>query len=90
MGAMGAAMSTAAGLKSLLARAILAEYAPQRTNYIGIDSSKTMVDLSRKRLAEFGDRARVYETEGTPNPGCNGPANGRQNLHANFQAISNA
>ncbi|MBI1210000.1 MAG: methyltransferase domain-containing protein [Alphaproteobacteria bacterium] len=45
---------------------LLSGEVPPKATYLGIDVSATMVDLSRKRLAKFGDRASVKQSDGTP------------------------
>ncbi len=39
---------------------------PESARYVGVDSSATMLDLSRKRLEPFGQRARLERTDGEP------------------------
>lgn len=38
---------------------------PAEAHYLGIDLSSTMVTLARRRLARFGDRVRVKESDGS-------------------------
>ena len=44
----------------------LLERAASDTRYLGLDLSATMTELASRRLARFGDRARVVQTEGSP------------------------
>jgi ubiquinone/menaquinone biosynthesis C-methylase UbiE len=46
------------------AESLLAQYAPEETQYLGLDISATMVRLARARLDRFGARARVVLTTG--------------------------
>ncbi len=48
------------------ARELLASYLPERATYAGYDLSPAMVRLARERVAEFGDRARVHLSDGSP------------------------
>ena len=47
-----------------LAAELLGEHLPEDAAYVAVDISPTMVALARKRLAPFGDRARVLLTDG--------------------------
>ena len=47
-----------------LAEKLLNEYLPADAKYVGIDISPVMVNLSKIRLAPFGDRAKVYHSDG--------------------------
>jgi ubiquinone/menaquinone biosynthesis C-methylase UbiE len=38
---------------------------PTTARYLGVDSSSTMVALTRKRLERFDDRAEVFQTDGS-------------------------
>jgi ubiquinone/menaquinone biosynthesis C-methylase UbiE len=38
---------------------------PTTAQYLGVDSSSTMVELTRKRLARFDSRAEVLQTDGS-------------------------
>jgi ubiquinone/menaquinone biosynthesis C-methylase UbiE len=49
-----------------LAEILLTRYLPSTASYLGVDVSSTMVDLSRDRLHRFGDRVKIYLTEGEP------------------------
>lgn len=49
-----------------MAERLLAKYLPGDATYLGLDVSATMVALASERLARFGDRARVIETDGSP------------------------
>lgn len=49
-----------------LASRILAERAPNHAAYQGVDVSPTMVELARKRMEPFGERASVELSEGGP------------------------
>lgn len=46
------------------ARRLLGDELPTEATYVGFDQSSTMCDLTRERLAPFGDRARVVRTDG--------------------------
>jgi ubiquinone/menaquinone biosynthesis C-methylase UbiE len=50
-----------------LARRLLSEQLPATASYVGCDASATMVALARRRLADFGGRARVVLTDGAMN-----------------------
>src|SRR5262249_22036871 len=45
---------------------LLADHLPAAAHYLGIDISETMSALARKRLAPWGDRARVEQSDGSP------------------------
>lgn len=45
---------------------LLADHLPAEARYLGIDISTTMVELSRGRLARFGARAEVRQSDGSP------------------------
>ncbi len=48
-----------------LAQQLLAHHLPETATYLGYDLSATMVGLARQRLAGFGPRARVEQTDGS-------------------------
>lgn len=48
------------------AERILEHYLPADARYLGTDVSSTMVNLARARLARFGDRAEVRQSNGSP------------------------
>jgi ubiquinone/menaquinone biosynthesis C-methylase UbiE len=48
-----------------VAERLLAGELPAGTRYLGIDASATMVGLARTRLARFGPRATVRQSDGT-------------------------
>lgn len=48
------------------AETLLDAHLPPDARYEGLDLSGTMVGLARERLARFGDRARVEQTDGSP------------------------
>jgi ubiquinone/menaquinone biosynthesis C-methylase UbiE len=48
------------------AASLLRERLPPSATYLGIDVSTTMVELARRRLAEFGPRAEVRRSDGSP------------------------
>lgn len=48
-----------------LAYRLLAEHLPPSASYLGIDISKTMIDIAGQRLAPFGRRARVVSSDGS-------------------------
>jgi ubiquinone/menaquinone biosynthesis C-methylase UbiE len=48
------------------AEEILEKHLPPNAKYVGIDISKTMVDLSKKSLIRFGNRVEVCLTSGLP------------------------
>lgn len=43
---------------------LLREHLPPDATYIGVDLSATMVALARERLADYGERAEVRQTDG--------------------------
>ncbi len=45
---------------------LLSHYLPPTAIYHGVDVSSTMVQLSRERLARFGDRVHVNQSDGVP------------------------
>jgi ubiquinone/menaquinone biosynthesis C-methylase UbiE len=45
---------------------LLSHHLPPTAIYHGIDVSSTMVQLSRERLAKFGDRVQITHSDGTP------------------------
>ncbi len=47
-----------------LAEELLSHYLPPQATYTAVDISPVMVELSRRRLLPFGERARVFETDG--------------------------
>lgn len=49
-----------------IAERLLKKFLPADATYVGLDISPTMIALARERLAPFGDRARVVETDGSP------------------------
>jgi ubiquinone/menaquinone biosynthesis C-methylase UbiE len=49
-----------------LAERLLRELLPGRATYLGLDISRTMVELTRARLEPCADRAKVQLTEGSP------------------------
>jgi len=49
-----------------LAERLLREQLPGRATYLGLDISRTMVELTRARLEPWADRAKVELTEGSP------------------------
>jgi ubiquinone/menaquinone biosynthesis C-methylase UbiE len=49
-----------------LAARLLRDFLPATARYFGIDISTTMVTLARDRLASWGDRARVEQSDGSP------------------------
>jgi cyclopropane fatty-acyl-phospholipid synthase-like methyltransferase len=44
---------------------VLAHHLPQEATYLAVDSSATMVRLARSRLACFGERVAVRQTDGS-------------------------
>lgn len=48
-----------------LAEELLAYHLPPTARYLGVDSSATMVELTRARLARFAGRAAVWLTDGS-------------------------
>ena len=48
-----------------LAHRLLSDHLPPTCTYLGVDVSMRMVELTRRRLAAFADRARVVHTDGT-------------------------
>jgi len=49
-----------------LAARLLQQHLPSDAGYVGIDISGTMVSLARERLKPWSDRARIYQSEGSP------------------------
>jgi cyclopropane fatty-acyl-phospholipid synthase-like methyltransferase len=49
-----------------LAACLLQQHLPSDAGYVGIDISRTMFSLARERLKPWSDRARVYQSEGSP------------------------
>lgn len=49
-----------------LAERLLGRALPADARYLGVDVSATMIGLARDRLARFGERARVVQTDGAP------------------------
>jgi ubiquinone/menaquinone biosynthesis C-methylase UbiE len=48
-----------------LALRLLTDYLPDSASYLGFDISPTMVDIARKRLAPFAERAEVVLSDGS-------------------------
>ena len=48
------------------AATLLERYLPPDARYLGLDASNTMVGLAGRRLAEFGERAAVRLSDGSP------------------------
>lgn len=51
------------------ARRLLSEHLPANAQYRGLDLSPTMVHLARERVAQFGARAEIVLTDGSPPTG---------------------
>lgn len=49
-----------------LALELIKNQLPQSARYVGTDISSTMVEIAADRLAAFGSRASVVQTQGTP------------------------
>ncbi len=47
------------------AEQVLAHHLPPQATYLAVDSSATMVRLARSRLARFGERVTVRQTDGS-------------------------
>jgi ubiquinone/menaquinone biosynthesis C-methylase UbiE len=47
------------------AEQLLAHHLPPQATYLAVDSSATMVRLARSRLARFGERVTVRQTDGS-------------------------
>lgn len=47
------------------AERVLSRHLPPQARYVAVDSSSTMVALARTRLARFGDRVAVRQTDGS-------------------------
>lgn len=48
------------------AEKLLTEFLPPHASYLGMELSETMAELARRRLARFGDRAKILLTDGSP------------------------
>lgn len=48
------------------AEQLLERHLPAEARYVGVDISETMVALARERLDRFGQRAKVYLSQGSP------------------------
>jgi ubiquinone/menaquinone biosynthesis C-methylase UbiE len=48
-----------------LAERLLSRHLPPQARYLAVDSSATMVRLARSRLARFGERVAVRQTDGS-------------------------
>jgi len=49
-----------------LAARLLQRQLPAHARYVGLDISGTMVSLAQERLKRWSERARVYQSDGTP------------------------
>ncbi len=49
----------------VFAERVLARHLPPQATYLAVDSSATMVRLARTRLARFGERVTVRQTDGS-------------------------
>ncbi|MDE2135296.1 MAG: class I SAM-dependent methyltransferase [Alphaproteobacteria bacterium] len=49
-----------------LAAELLANYVPPGATYLGLDVSRTMVELTKRRLSRWGGRVEVRQTDGAP------------------------
>jgi ubiquinone/menaquinone biosynthesis C-methylase UbiE len=49
-----------------IAERLLARHLPADATYLGLDLSTTMVEIAAQRLAQFGPRARVVQSDGSP------------------------
>lgn len=49
---------------------LLATRLPPEARYLALDQSQTMTELATARLARFGPRARVVQTDGSPKVGA--------------------
>ncbi len=47
------------------ARQLLEEHLPASARYLGLDLSRTMIELTRRRIAKFGARAQAVLTDGS-------------------------
>ena len=47
------------------AQRLLSDHLPPTCTYLGVDVSTRMVELARRRLDDFADRAKVIHTDGT-------------------------
>jgi ubiquinone/menaquinone biosynthesis C-methylase UbiE len=48
---------------------LLSHYLPPSASYRGVDVSSTMIQLSRERLARFGSRVQIGQSDGAPKLG---------------------
>ena len=48
-----------------LAKTLLSQHLPAEARYVGVDISPVMVGLAQQRLAPFGERVRVFQSDGT-------------------------
>lgn len=48
-----------------LAAQLLSEHLPPSASYLGIDLSQTMVELAKRRVASFAERAKVERSDGS-------------------------
>lgn len=53
-----------------LAAELLSQHLPPACRYLGLDLSATMVALARTRVAAFGARAEIHQTDGSPRLEC--------------------
>lgn len=49
-----------------LGEIVLSKHLPPTARYVGIDISSVMIGLTRERLARFGDRVSLHQTDGCP------------------------
>jgi len=48
------------------ASVLLEKHLPPSASYLGIDLSKTMIDIAEQRISPYSERAKVVQTDGSP------------------------
>lgn len=65
LGEAGAVLEFGCGTGKLAAEMLAQNLGPE-CRYLGLDVSRTMVELARARIAPFGARAEIRQTDGAP------------------------